>query len=99
MSPFGSSAQSGGLQPELVSFSLSAMHPPVGTCLGTHCECPAVAYDRSTGSSWAVARCLHPGPRRQTWPQPTAVLGFAASTASRTRRVLQFHDRHLSSCI
>lgn len=59
----------GSLQPELVSLPLSAVHPPLGTCLGSHCECPAVAYARSKGSSWAVARCLRPGPCRQTWPQ------------------------------
>lgn len=39
------------------------------------------------------------GPLDRLGPSTTAVLGFAAATASRTRRVLQFHDRDFSSCI
>lgn len=76
--PFGSSAQRGRLQSELVSIPLSAVHPPLGTCLGPHCECPAVAYARSKGSSWAVACCLCPGPRRQTWPQHNSCAGVCS---------------------
>lgn len=78
VSPFGSSAQRGRLQPELVSLPLSALHPPLGTCLGSHSECPAVAYARNKGSSWAVARCLRPGPCRQTRPQHNSCAGVCS---------------------
>lgn len=47
----------------------SAAHPSSGTCPGSGCPCPAVMCARNKGSSWAVARCLRPGPRSQTRPR------------------------------
>lgn len=103
--PFGSSAQRGRLQPEPVSIPLSAVHPPLGTCLGSHCECPAVAYARSKGSSWAVARCLRPGPRRQTWPQHNSCAGLCSCRCFQDKKglavfmtgIFLLHLRSLSS--
>lgn len=105
VSPFDSIAQRGRLQPELVSIPLSAVHPSLGTCLGSHCDCPAVACAGSKGSSWAVTCCLRPGPRRQTWPQHNSCAGVCSCHCFQDKKglavfmagIFLLHLRSLSS--
>lgn len=56
----------------------STVHPSSGACPGSGCQCPGVVHARNKGSSWAVARCLRPGPRSQTQPWRDSCAGVCS---------------------
>lgn len=61
----------------------STVHPSSGACPGSGCQCPGcqclrVVYARNKGSSWAVVRCLRPGPRSQTQPWRDSCAGVCS---------------------